>query len=95
MVDSEVHYAEGRLDKPILGEVDDTPAHGVSECLCYVCLKSRQHRVRPKTSRYSSYDEIYPETAKSLTNHQYSLCPPSVFAYIFKSRAWGKTFLVD
>lgn len=88
MVDSEVYYADAPTHIPLLGDVDDTPAHAVSECLCHVCLKSKQRGVRPKTSRYSSYDNLYPETTKSLTDHQYFLCPPSVWAYIFKSRAW-------
>lgn len=92
MVDSEVYYEEVASEhKPVLDEVDDTPAYRISECLCHVCLKSKQRGVRPKTSMYSSYDDIYPETTMSLTDHQYLLCPPSVYAYIFKSRAWGKS----
>lgn len=96
MVDSEVYYEEVSPSlRPQLGGVDDTLAYGVSECRCNVCLTSKQRGVRPKTSRYSSYDELYPETTKSLTDHQYFLCPPSVWAYIFKSRDWGKSLLVD
>ena len=92
MVDSDVYYAEvASKHKPVLDEVDDTPAYGESECLCHVCLKSKQRGVRPKTSMYSSYDGIYPDTTMSLTDHQYLLCPPSVCAYIFKSRAWRKS----
>ena len=96
MVDIQVYYAErDPANRPLLGDTYDTPAYGVSECLCHVCLKSKQRGVRPKSSRYSSYDDLYPEKTKSLTDHQYFLCPPSVPAYIFKSRAWGKSLPVD
>lgn len=96
MVDTEVYYAEEASHKrPILGNVGDTPAYGVSECLCHVCLKSKQSGIRRKISRYSSYDDLYMETTKSLTDHQYFLCPPSVYAYVFKSREWGKRLPFD
>lgn len=96
MVDSEVYYAEeGSGRKPLLDKVGDTTESDVSECLCHVCSKSKQRGVRPKTSRYSSYDEFYPETTESLTDHQYFLCPPAVYAYVFKSRDWGKSLPVD
>ena len=95
MVDSQEYYAENPQNRPVLGEIGDTPAYSVSECLCHVCLKTKQRGIRPKISRYSNYDDLYPETTKALTNHQYFLCPPSVYAYIFKSRAWGKSFWAD
>lgn len=95
MVDSQVYYADAATRILFLGDNDDTLAHGVSECLCHVCLKCKQRGIRPKTSRYSSYDNLYSGTTKSLTDHQYFLCPPSVWAYIFKSRAWGKSLPVD
>lgn len=96
MVDSEVYYTEVTTgDKPSLGEVDDAPAHGVSECLCLVCLKSKPRGIRPRTSRYSTYEDLFPETTELLTSHQYFLCPRSVCAYIFKSRTWGKSLRTD
>ncbi len=95
MVDSEVYYEGFEKERPFLGEIGDTLPYSVSECLCRVCLKTKQRGVRPRSSRYSDYDDLYPETTKSLTNHQYFLCPPSVYAYIFKSRAWGKSFRAD
>ena len=96
MVDSEVYCAEeDSRAKPLLGEVGDTTESDVSECLCPVCSKSKQRGVRPKTSMYSNYDELYPETTKSLTDHQYFLCPPAVQAYVFKSRKWGKSPPID
>lgn len=96
MVDSQVYYAEvipGQ--RPVVGNCGDNPESGVSKCLCHVCLKSKQRGIRPKISRYSNYDDLYPETTKFLTNHQYFLCAPEVHAYVFKSRSWGKSFPVD
>ena len=96
MLDTEVYYAEEKPNRrPLLGKIDDTSAYGVSECLCHVCLRSKKSGVRRKISRYSSYDDIYMEVTKSLTDHQYFLCPPSVYAYVFKTREWGKSLLVD
>ena len=95
MVDSEVYYEEFEGDRPFLGGILDTSPYSVSECLCHVCLKTKQRGVRPKLSRYSDYDDLYPETTKTLTNHQYFLCPTSVWAYVFKSRAWGKSLRAD
>lgn len=99
MVDSEVYYMEVASAKsaprPILGDCGDTTEFGVSKCLCHVCLNSKQRGIQPKISRYSNYDDLFPETTKSLTNHQYFLCAPEVHAYVFKSRAWGKGLLVD
>ena len=95
MVDSDVYYTEvASRAMPILGNCGDSPESGVSKCLCHVCLKSKQRDIRPKVSRFSNYDDLYPETTKFLTNHQYFLCAPQVFAYVFKSRAWGKSLPV-
>ena len=95
MVDSEVYYAENSsYDRPITGELYDTLDSDVSECLCRVCLKTKKRGIHPKASRYSSYDGIDPKTTKSLTDHQYFLCAPAVYAYIFKLRAWRKSFLI-
>ena len=63
MVDAEMYFEElGETARPILGDLDDTLAHSVSGCLYHVCLKSKQRGTRQKTSRYSTYDELYPET---------------------------------
>ena len=95
MVDSQIYYAEVNPEmRLILDDGGDTSESGVSKCLCQVCVKSKRRGVRPRTSRYSNYDDLYPETTKSLTKHQYFLCAPEVYAYVFKSRAWGKNPLV-
>lgn len=92
MVDSQVYYAEEAPgNRPVVGELGDTPESGVSECLCQACSKSKQRVISHKTAKFSSYDDLYPETKNSLTPHQYFLCAPSVYAYVFKSRAWGKS----
>ena len=91
MVDTEVYFAEvDPTKRPDLGKVGDTPTTGISDCLCHVCLKSNRRGIGRKTSKYSAYDEIDLETTKHLTDHQYFLCPPSVYAYLFKNRDWGK-----
>ena len=96
MVDTEMYYAEVTSEvKPALGEVGDGPDHGVSVCLCDVCLRSQQRPVRPKSSRYSDYENLYPETTNSLTDHQYFLCSGAVRAFVFKSRTWGKSLPID
>ena len=96
MVDSQVYFAEiNSYDRPTTGELYDTLESDVSECLCHVCLKTKKRGVHPKPSRYSSYDGIDPKTTKSLTDHQYLLCAPAVYAYVFKLRAWRKSFLID
>ena len=96
MVDTEVFYGEEDYGKkPILGNISDDSVRGISECFCRVCLKSKKRGVRPETSKYSKYDDIWFDTKGPLTDHQYFLCPPNVFAYVFKSRTWGKPFLLD
>lgn len=91
-MDSQVYFAEEiPRGRPRLGEIGDASESGVSDCVCHVCSKSKQRGVRLKASRFSSYDDLYPETTKSLTDHQYFLCAPEVHAYVFKSRAWGKS----
>ena len=96
MIDSEIAYQQTNSpSRPDLGEIDDVSESGVSECICHVCLKSKERGVRRKVSRFSSYDEIVPETTKFLTDHQYFLCSPWVYAYVFKSRSWGKSPSID
>ena len=97
MVDTQLFYpqvaAEG--EKPVLDNVNDKMAHGISTCLCDVCLKSQQREVRRTTSRFSSYEFLYPEKTDSLTDHQYFLCNSWVWAYRFKHRDWSKNLLSD
>ena len=97
MVDTQLFYAEEALDgqMPVLDNVNDKMAHGISTCLCDVCLKSQQRGVRRTSSRFSSYEFLYPETTDSLTDHQYFLCHASVRAYRFKHRDWSKSLLSD
>ena len=96
MVDTELYYQrEGSEERLSLGELDDSLESGVSECLCDVCSKSKNRGIRPKTSRFSNYDDLYPEETKTLTNHQYFICDLSVYAYVFKTRSWGKRNSAD
>ena len=96
MVDSQIYFQErSPSSRYALGDIGDVSESGLSECICHVCLKSKQRGIRRKVSRFSSYDGIYPETTKSLTDHQYFLCSPFIDAYVFKSRSWGKSLSVD
>ena len=96
MVDTELYYKEECPEyRPSVGELNDIFGSGVSECYCDVCSNSKTRGIRPKTPRFSNYDDLYPEETKTLTNHQYFICGSEVYAYIFKNRAWGKRNSAD
>jgi hypothetical protein len=61
----------------------------VSDCPCHICSESKNEKLQ-KTAIFDRYDNITPKNQPTLTNHQCFLCAKQVYAFVFKTRTWGK-----
>jgi len=60
-----------------------------SDCRCHTC-NDNKNEMEQKTPIFDHYDRITRKDSPALTNRQYLLCPKKVWAFVFKTRTWGK-----
>lgn len=72
---------------PILMDGSDH-RDSVSDCPCHIC--SNKNEKVQNTAIFDRYDKITRKVIRTLTNHQYFLCPKQIHAFVFKTRTWGK-----
>ena len=99
MVDMKHYYniPWSKIDemKPTLLDADSDTRKWVSDCLCDVCRKRREHHAIESHSPFSDFDKIVPEeTDEPLSDHHYLLMPPAIQGFVLKTRMWGM-FLVN
>ncbi|KAL9594654.1 MAG: hypothetical protein Q9219_006915 [cf. Caloplaca sp. 3 TL-2023] len=91
MADSDTYFSEVNAEvKPRLGVISDGIPRAVHECYCTFCLEFNTSVNKRRTSKFSTYDNIFVEKTSELTAHQYLLCWTAINAYIMKARCWGK-----
>jgi hypothetical protein len=61
----------------------------VSDCPCHICNDNENEKVQ-KTAIFDKYDNITRKNCHTLTDHQYFLCAKQIYAFVFKTRTWGK-----
>ncbi|KAL1605010.1 hypothetical protein SLS60_004553 [Paraconiothyrium brasiliense] len=62
----------------------------VSDCTCSVCAHNRDMAADKKTTVFEDYDSLPPKTRDELDAEQYLLLPSHVYAYVFRTRTWGR-----
>jgi hypothetical protein len=66
----------------------------VSDCPCHICNENKNEKAQ-KTVVFDNYDKITPKNRSTLTDHQYFLCAKQIYAFVFKTRTWGKQGLTS
>jgi hypothetical protein len=64
----------------------------VSDCPCHICNENKNEKAQ-KTGIFDGYDNIT-KKRPTLTDHQYFLCAKQIYAFVFKTRTWGKQGLI-
>ena len=86
MADLVSYYTENVDEKPThIGRSDIR--NWVSDCTCLVC---KEKEPATKVALFNLYDTITLESRRTLTPHEYLLCPAEIPAYVFRTRTWGK-----
>lgn len=63
----------------------------VARCECNECKTTAVSQELYPKIKFSEYNEIDPTKVTGLTEHQCSLLPSHMFAFILKDRAYGKS----
>jgi hypothetical protein len=63
----------------------------VTDCTCVVCRKRKEDvsRSKPTLQLFADFYRLFPEHAK-LEPHKLFLLPHKLWAFVFKTRTWGK-----
>jgi hypothetical protein len=99
MVDLKSYYASLKADpkdsrndpntRPIMMDRSDL-RNWTSDCACPICIKKTEHLKLDSKFTDINYNGITNIHTKRLTDHHYFLCPKEIYAFIFKTRSWGK-----
>jgi len=98
MVDMKKYYTEidrknAKPTMPVVTHVEPEKAW-VTDCSCIVCSRRKEERSTSEEA-FGDYHGIYPEDNDRLTPHQYFLLPEIIWAFVFKTRTWGKFYSHD
>jgi len=92
MVDMKKYYSDiNDSGRPLVS--DTAPEKPwVTDCACVVCRRRKEEAAQSeaKPEIFGDYHRIVPETHEFLEAHQYFLLPPRLWAFVFKTRTWGK-----
>ena len=100
MVDMKSYYSDidSKLAEPTKPKVTLLAPEKtwVTECACSVCRerKERNSESARELAIFGNYHGIYPEDMdddEKLSPHQSFLLPPHIWAFVFKTRTWGKS----
>lgn len=92
MVD-EGEYAKDETSIKVEVEDVSRPSKNTRLCTCERC-EQLLYRFRVET-RFAGYSHINPLTHGELTDHQYFLITREVHCFVFRTRTWGKSHVVN
>jgi hypothetical protein len=85
------YYAQPGKVPPTFMDTTKDMASWVSDCTCHVCNNRRKaSEVTTNKLAFAKFHEIFPEDVDELDDETYYLLPPTIYAYVFKTRTWGK-----
>ena len=65
----------------------------VTDCACIVCEQRKEDGKSKKTREmFDNYHGLTPEEEGDLDPHRYFLLPKVLWAFVFKTRTWGKLY---
>jgi hypothetical protein len=95
MVDMKKYYSDIDFSRRPIVTANAPDKSWVTDCACVVCRRRKEEAAQSewKTEIFGDYHRIYPESYKSLKAHKYFLLPHKLWAFVFKTRTWGKRYI--
>lgn len=76
-------------NRPEYVEAVDLKPSGLRFCTCSRCSKIDSELTRP--AKFAGYQKVELAQGEGLTQHQRSLCPRSIWAFVLDIRNWSKS----
>ena len=94
MVDLAGFYNERVSREPILMGDEDCRSWK-SDCDCSLCKRNLKLDTKKISPLFGDYNNLTWFDDLELTPHKYLLCPQEIYAFVFRTRIWGKKDLIN